>query len=119
MGGQFGFDQIKKVVVFGLAFGEAAYAAAHEAGAMRRASAFLGCLDEAADLLTLDHDLLRKQWSEFDADDRAALFAECADEFDLDDDGLEAKVEAAMGAGLKLLEGVEAAVAIWKGGAAA
>lgn len=116
MGGQFGYEQIKKIAFLGLAFGEAMEDAAHSDTKMGKAIAFLSCVDEAATLITLDRDALKKEFGEFDEDDRAGLFQECKNEFTLDDKELEQRIEASIEAGFQILEGIEKAVVAWKGG---
>lgn len=115
MGGIYGYEQIKRIAFFGLAFGEALSESLQATSVIGKAAAFLNCVDEAAELLTLDRELFRKEWAEFDADDREGLAMECAQEFNLEDKDLEAKIEASLDAGFRILEGIEAAIKAWKG----
>lgn len=117
MGGKYGYAQIAKVAFFGLAFGEALEKSVHNSSAIGKAAAFLSCVDEGVELLSLDRDLLKKEFAEFDEDDKAGLLTECANEFNLDDKDLERKIEASIAAGFQILEGIEAAMKAWNGGA--
>lgn len=113
MGGQYGYEEIKKVAFFGLAFGESLAESVHSTTVIGKAAAFLACVDEGAGLLSLDRDMLKKEFAEFDEDDKAGLLQECQNEFNLDDKDLEQKIEASIAAGFQILEGIEAAVKAW------
>lgn len=113
---KYGYDNIRKLAFFGLAFGESLEVASSETG-LRRAAAFLSCLDEAVDLIGLDRLALKSEWDDFEDDERAELLAECAEQFNLADKDLEQRIEGSIAAGLQILDGIEKAVLIWKGAA--
>ena len=115
MSGIYGFDQIRKVAFFGLAFGEAMAATEGKLGTLAKASLFLSCLDEGLDLISIDRVKLRAEFDEFDSTDREHLYLECVAKFDLEDNALEERIEASLSAGLKILEGIEGVMAAWKG----
>lgn len=113
MGGQYGYANIKKVVFFGLATGQS-YAESRKAGtALGKAAAFMSALDEAAGLISLDLDDLHDEFHELDEEDKSKLMTECKDHFDLEDDGLEAKIEESLAASIDLLHDLERLADPW------
>ncbi len=71
-------------------------------------------------MLTIDRAALEAEAQEMDDDDWSKLIAECREKFKLEDaPELEAKIEASVECGFKVLEAIAAGVAAWKKGAAA
>lgn len=113
MAGKYGYEELKKVAFFALSFGESLSESYQGSSLLAKAIPFLSSVDEAAALLTLNHTQLKNEFSELDVEDRASLLAECATEFDLEDENLEAKVEASIAAGFQIMQGIQAAVLAW------
>lgn len=112
---QYGYEEISKVAFFGLAFGAACIDATAKSEPMAQAAALLKCADEALALISLDREVLKKEWTDFTSEERAEFVQECAEEFEIENAQLESQVEAAIKVAFKLLEGIEGAIEIWKG----
>lgn len=111
----YGFDEIRKIAFFGLAFGQSFAEADHESSMLKKASAFLSCIDDAIALISIDRKLLAEEWKDFSQAERTQLCEECALEFKLDDKDLEQRIEASISGGLKILGGVAEVIAAWTG----
>lgn len=112
---KYGYEEIRKVLFMGLAFGEAVAQAREETSFAQKAAGFLNCVDEAIEVFTIDRELLVKEWEDFDKDERKELSIEAMEAFDLEDDDLEHKIEESFQGGLLILEGIERTRAAWKG----
>lgn len=115
MAGNYGYNEIRKVAFFSLAFGEALSESALENSLISKAISFLTCIDEAGDLLSLNPVLLQLEFAELDDQERKELMDECAAEFNLKDKDLERKVEDSLSAGFYIMHGIQAAIKAWKG----
>lgn len=111
---QYGYEEISKLAFFGLAFGEACLDALEKRGPLAKATAFLNCVDEAVDLLSLDRKMLRREWEDFDDEERAELIEACLAEFDIENDKLESQLEIGIEVAFKILDAIEGTLELWK-----
>ncbi len=118
MGGKYGYDELRKVAFFGVEFGNAFGDAAGKSTGIGKAGAFLVVVDEALSLFTLDRAKLKAEYEDMDDADWQGLIGDCRSKFKLADaPDLEAKVEASVEVGFRLLDVIADGVAVWKGAA--
>jgi len=95
MSGQYGVENLKKVVALGVELGNVADKVGRSKGMARFAHA-LDLADEVFALSSVDFQVLKKEAGELDEADRASLKLYIKEKFDLVDDKLELAIEEAL-----------------------
>jgi hypothetical protein len=110
---QVGIDNLKIAVKFGLALGSTVVKASSEATALKKAAAMLEILDDVPALFTIDYQKAIDEAKNLSADELSEIGEFVQDEFDIDNDELEAKIEESIKVALEFAAVLQRAAGLW------
>lgn len=90
---QFGTEQIIKVLDVIIEAGNVAPKVQQASNVVGKISALLPMTDELVALISLQPTVLKKEWADLSVEEKSEIMTHAKDKYDIEDDGLEAKVE--------------------------
>jgi hypothetical protein len=108
-----GIDNLKKIVGFGLALGETVIKASSEGSPLKKAAAMLDIMDDLPALFGIDYQKALDEAKDLSADELKEIGDYIADDFDIPDDQLEAKVEESIKVALEFVAVLQRAAGLW------